>query len=141
MYRYIVICRHVLYIMYMLYICIHIYIFHLGMGSCIPLIPLEEEYSRGLGKEGGTSVTCNHSCLMIFCWRKSTYSIFSSAHNFRTFFAYPFSSSCYLSAYPSLLYVRFYRAIWQPSFVFYWMFSWYIWSDTDEQPRWDFGVY
>lgn len=119
----------------------HICIFLLGTSNCIPFIPVEVKYSKGLGKGSGTCVlhiTTFTSWLFV---KENPHTVIFSAYNFRTFFAYAFSNSGYLSAYPSLLYVRFYRAIWQQSFVFYWMFSWCIWSDTDEQPRWDFGVY
>lgn len=60
----------------MLYICIHIYIFHLGMGNCIPLIPEEAESSRGLGKESGTRITRNRSCLVGFFVKESPHTVF-----------------------------------------------------------------
>lgn len=45
----------------------HICIFLLGTSNCIPFIPIEVKYSKGLGKGSGTCVAHNHIHLVIFC--------------------------------------------------------------------------
>lgn len=52
-------------------------------------------------------------------------------------------SSLLTYSYILLYCMRFYRAhsCLTAVSLFPWVFGWCIWSDMDEQPRWDFGVY
>lgn len=89
-----------------------------------------------------TFVSCGNLIRAKKIWASTVFFLF--AYIFCILFAYAFSSSLVIYLYIQIYYMKFYR-VWScltaELFLFYWMFCWYIWSDMDEQPRWDFGVY
>lgn len=83
------------------HISFRIYIILSGTDTCILLTPTDIKFSKGLSEGSRVSVLQINTCTSSFFVKENISSVILTAYNFRVFLAYAFSSSSYLSAYPS----------------------------------------